>query len=110
MRKETPALTGRGQALGDLGTGAALEEAAFSLPEKATSDPVRTAAGWAVLRVLEKKPFDPAELAKQKGQIAASLRQQKQQELFRAFVVAARDRYEIARDAKAYRRALGQEE
>ena len=57
-----------------------------------------------------RKPFDAAELAKQKGQIAASLRQQKQSELFRAFVVAARERYEIARDAKAYRRALGQEQ
>jgi len=110
VRKETPALTGRGQALGDLGTGAALEAAAFSLPEKTTSDPVRTASGWAVLRVLEKKPFDAAELAQQKGQIAASQRQQKQAELFRAFVVAARERYEIARDAKAYRRALGQEQ
>ena len=110
VRKETPALTSRGQALGDLGSGAALEEAAFSLPEKTTSDPVRTTSGWAILRVLEKKPFDPAELAKQKGQIAASLRQQKQAELFRAFVIAARERYEIARDAKAYRRALGQEQ
>jgi peptidyl-prolyl cis-trans isomerase D len=110
VRKETPALTGRGQALGDLGTGAALEAAAFSLPEKTTSDPVRTSSGWAILRVLEKKPFDAAELAKQKGQIAAALRQQRQAELFRAFVVAARDRYEIARDAKAYRRALGQEQ
>jgi peptidyl-prolyl cis-trans isomerase D len=110
VRKETPALAGRGQALGDLGTGAALEEAAFSLPEKTTSEPVRATAGWAVLRVLEKKPFDPAELERQKVAIAASLRQQKQQELFRAFVVAARDRYQIARDAKAYRRALGQEE
>jgi peptidyl-prolyl cis-trans isomerase D len=110
VRKETPALVGRGQALGDLGSGAALEEAAFSLPEKTTSDPVRTASGWAVLRVLEKKPFDAAEFAKQKGQVAASLRQQRQSELFRAFVVAARERYEIARDAKAYRRALGQEQ
>jgi peptidyl-prolyl cis-trans isomerase D len=110
VRKETPAFTGRGQALGDLGTGAALEAAAFSLPEKTTSEPVRTASGWAVLRVLEKKPFDAAEFAKQKGQIAASLRQQKQSELFRAFVVASRERYEIARDAKAYRRALGQEQ
>ncbi len=110
VRKETPALTARGQALGDLGTGAALEETAFSLPEKTTSDPVRTASGWAVLRVLEKKPFDAAEFAKQKGQVAASLRQQRQSELFRAFVVAARERYEITRDAKAYRRALGQEQ
>jgi peptidyl-prolyl cis-trans isomerase D len=110
VRKETPALTGRGQALGDLGTGAGLEEAAFALPEKTLSDPVRTASGWAILRVLERKPFDAAELAKQKGPIAASLRQQKQSELFRAFVVASRERYEITRDAKAYRRALGQEQ
>jgi peptidyl-prolyl cis-trans isomerase D len=109
VRKETPALTGRGQALGDLGTGGALEEAAFSLAEGATSDPVRTSSGWAVLRLLEKKPFDAAELAKQKGQIAASLRQQKQSELFRAFVVEARDRYEVTRSAEAWRRALGQE-
>jgi peptidyl-prolyl cis-trans isomerase D len=110
VRKETPALTGRGQPLADLGTGGALEDAAFSLTEKAVSDPVRTSAGWAVLRVLEKKPFDPEEFAKQKAQIAASLRQQKQGELFRAFVVAARDRYEVARNAQAYRRALGEEQ
>jgi peptidyl-prolyl cis-trans isomerase D len=109
VRKETPALTARGQALGDLGTGGALEEAAFSLPENTTSDPVRTSSGWAVLRVLEKKPFDAAELAKQKSQVAASLRRQKQSELFRAFVVEARDRYEVTRHAQAWRRALGQE-
>jgi parvulin-like peptidyl-prolyl isomerase len=110
VRKETPGLTGRGQALGDLGTGAALEEVAFSIPEKTLSDPVRASGGWAVLRVLEKKPFDAAELARQKGQIAAALRQQEQAELFRAFVVTARERYEVRRDAVAYRRALGQEQ
>jgi peptidyl-prolyl cis-trans isomerase D len=110
VRKETQSLTGRGQALGDLGTGAVLDEAAFSLPDKQLSDPVRTTGGWAVLRVLERKPFDPAAFAAQKGEIAASLRQQKQQELFRAFVMAARERYEITRNAKAYARALGQEQ
>ncbi len=61
VRKETPQLTGRGQPLGELGTGLALDEAAFSLPEKTLSDPVRTASGWAVLRVLEKKTADPAD-------------------------------------------------
>jgi peptidylprolyl isomerase len=110
LRKETPALTGRGQPLADLGTGGALEEAAFSLPEQALSDPVRTAAGWAILRVLEKKPFDSAELARQKAPVAAALRRQKQAELFRAFVVEARDRYEVTRNAQAYRRALGQDQ
>jgi peptidyl-prolyl cis-trans isomerase D len=110
VRKETPALVGRGQPLGDLGTGGALDDAAFSLPEKATSDPVRTSSGWAVLRVMEKKAFDPAELARQRETIAASLRQQKQQELFRAFVAAARERHEVTRDAQAWRRALGEEQ
>jgi peptidyl-prolyl cis-trans isomerase D len=109
VRKETPALTGRGQPLGDLGTGAALEEAAFSLPEQALSAPVRTASGYAVVRVLERKTADPAELARQKPQIAASLRDQQRQELFRAFLVEARERYEVTRNAGAFRRAIGQE-
>ena len=110
VRKETPALTSRGQPLGDLGTGMALEDAAFSLPEKTLSEPVRAPSGWAVLRVLEKKPFDAKELEQQKAQLRASLEQQRQAELFRAFLIAARDRYPIERNAAAFRRALGQEQ
>jgi peptidyl-prolyl cis-trans isomerase D len=110
VRKETPSLTGRGQPLGDLGTGRALEEAAFALPEKTLSEPVRTQSGWALLRVLEKKPFDAAEFDRQKAALRSGLRQQRQSELFRAFLIAARDRYEISRNAAAYKRALGQEQ
>ena len=110
MRKETPSLTGRGQPLGDLGTGIALEEAAFSLPEKALSEPVRAPAGYAVIRVLEKKPFDQAEFEKQKPILRSNLKQQRRAELFRAFLIAARDRYTIERNAEAFKRALGQEQ
>jgi peptidyl-prolyl cis-trans isomerase D len=108
VRKETPALVGRGQPLADLGSGQALEDAAFALPEGALSEPVRVSAGYAVLRVLEKKVADPGDLARQKAAIAASLRDQKRQELFRAYVVAARERYAITRNANAYRRAVGE--
>src|SRR5262245_23663086 len=66
VRKETPGLTSRGQPLGDLGTGMALDDAAFALPEKTLSDPVRVASGYAVLRVTEKKAFDPATYEQQK--------------------------------------------
>jgi peptidyl-prolyl cis-trans isomerase D len=110
VRKETQALTSRGQPLGDLGSSMALEEAAFSLPERALSDPVRAPSGWAVLRVLEKKPFDKEEFERQKPELRASLRQQRQSELFRAFLMTARDRYPIERNAAAFRRALGQEQ
>ena len=67
VRKESPALVGRGQPLGDLGSGAALEDVAFSLPEKTLSEPVRVATGYAVLRVLEKKAFDPEAFARERG-------------------------------------------
>ncbi len=110
VRKETPSLTGRGQPLGDLGTGLLLEEAAFALPEKTLSEAVRVPSGWAVLRALEKKPFDSAELERQKPQLRASMKQQRQAELFRAFLTTARDRYPVSRNADAYRRALGQDQ
>jgi peptidyl-prolyl cis-trans isomerase D len=110
VRKETPQLTGRGQPLGDLGTGFALERAVYSLPEKAVSEPVRVSGGWAVVRVLEKKTPTPAELAGQRERVAASLREQKRAELFRAFLQEARDRYTITRNADAYRRAIGEQQ
>src|SRR5439155_8870808 len=66
VRKETPALVGRGQPLAELGSTAALEQAVYSLPEKALSDPLRAGGGYAIVRVLEKKPFDPAAFEKEK--------------------------------------------
>ncbi len=108
VRKEMPALTGRGASLGDLGAGAALEEAAFRIPEKVFSDPVRTAGGYAVLRVVERKAFDPAAFATQRAPITASLRQQKRNELFRAYLNQARDRYAVERRADVLKRVMGQ--
>ena len=69
--RRPPALVGRGQPLGDLGTSAALEDAAFSAPEKTLSEPVRASGGYAVLRVLEKKAFDPEAFARQKASLIA---------------------------------------
>lgn len=109
VRKETPSPAGRGQAIGDLGAGAALEEAAFSRPVGELGEPVRVGSGYALLRVLERKEADPAELARQKDAIAAQLRDQRREELFRAFILAARERHAITRNAGAYRRATGEE-
>ena len=108
VRKETPALTARGASLGDLGSGAALEDAAFSLAPKTLSDPVRTVSGYAILRVLERKEFDPAAFATQKAQIAAGLRQQRKGELFQAFLNQARERYTIDRRPDAFKRLIAQ--
>jgi peptidyl-prolyl cis-trans isomerase D len=106
LRKETPSLVGRDQPLGDLGSSAALDEVAYSLPEKTLSDPVRVPAGYAVLRILEKKAFDPAELQKQRAQIASSLRDQQKNELFQAYMGQARDRYPVEGRGEAYKRIM----
>jgi peptidyl-prolyl cis-trans isomerase D len=108
VRKETLSPVGPGQPLGDLGTGIALDEAAFSLPLDTLSDPVRTADGWAVFRVTSRTGFDAANFEKEKPRVVASLRDQKRAQAFQAYMGAARDRYEVRRNPEAYRRALGQ--
>jgi peptidyl-prolyl cis-trans isomerase D len=109
VRKETPSLTGRGMPLGDLGSGAALDEVAFALPEKALSDPVRVSAGYAVVRVLEKKAFDPAAWIAQRASLEESLRQEKRNQLFQDYMSQARQRFPLERRGEAFKRVvLGQ--
>jgi peptidyl-prolyl cis-trans isomerase D len=107
VRKETPNLVGRGQPIGDLGSGAALDDAAFGLPEKVLSEPVRVPGGYAVLRVLEKKPFDPAAFEAQKASLVASLKSAKKGQLFQAYMSQARQRFTIERHPEAMKRVVG---
>jgi hypothetical protein len=107
LRKETPNLTSRGQALGELGTSAALDEVAFALPQGALSDPIQVPGGVAVLRVTEKQAYDPAEFARQRDAIAAALRQERRRQLFEAFLEEARKRVSIERRTEAFRRVVG---
>jgi len=104
LRKETPEPVGRGEALGDLGATQQLEDAAFALPAQALSEAIPTPAGFAVVRVLEKTPFDPAMFAQQKAQVAASLEQQRKQRLFQSYVERARERFPVERHPSAMRR------
>jgi peptidyl-prolyl cis-trans isomerase D len=104
VRKETPALVGRGQPMGDLGSGVALEDAAFALPERTLSEPVRVPAGWAVLRVLEKKSFDAVAFEKERATLSSTLREERRRQLFQAFMTQSRQRYAIQRNPEAFRR------
>jgi parvulin-like peptidyl-prolyl isomerase len=89
-----------------LGSGVALDDAAFALPVNALSEPLRTNAGYAILRVTAKKEYDPGAFAAAKDGIADGLRQQKRTQLYQAFLVTARDRYAIERSATAFKRVM----
>jgi parvulin-like peptidyl-prolyl isomerase len=94
--------------VGELGDGAAVEEVVFGLAEKTLSAPVRSASGYAVLRVLERKAFDPVAFATQKAATQSSLLEQKRGRLFQAYMNGARERYEVERNPAALRRVSGQ--
>jgi peptidyl-prolyl cis-trans isomerase D len=107
VRKETPSLVGRGQPLGDLGSGATLEQAAFSLPPKALSEPVRAGAGYAILRVVEKKAFDPEAFERERASLAASLLETKRGQFFQSYLAEIRQRAQVERRPEVFRRLLG---
>ena len=107
VRKETSGLVGRGQPLGDLESGAAVEEVAFGLSDKALSDPVRVHSGYAVLRALDRKPFDPAAFEKQKPALMTSLRAERKGQLFQAYVDGLRQKYVVERRPEVIRRVVG---
>lgn len=107
VRKETPSLVGRGQPLGDLPEGRALDDAAFGLPVQELSGVVDVAGGYAVLRVLEKKAFDAAAFEAQKATLLVSLADQKRERLFQAYLGEARRRFPVERRADVFRRLVG---
>ena len=104
VRKQGDALVPRGQPLGDLGASAALETAVYALPVGGLSEPVRTPAGWAVVRVLEKKDYDPAAFEKEKAALTAGLVEERRGQLFRAYMQEARKRFPVLRRPDALRR------
>jgi peptidyl-prolyl cis-trans isomerase D len=105
-RKQTDALVPRGQTLGDLGATAAVETTVFALPVGGLSEPVRTPAGWAVVRVLEKKDYDPAAFEKEKTALTAGLVEERRGQLFRAYMQEARKRFPVLRRPDALRRVV----
>jgi peptidyl-prolyl cis-trans isomerase D len=106
VRKETQGLVGRGQGLGDMGTSAGLEHAVFALPENTLSEPLDAPSGVAVVRVLERKAFDPAAFEKEKAALVASLREERRQELFRSYMGEARRRNPVQRHVETFRRVI----
>ncbi|HET6897066.1 MAG TPA: peptidyl-prolyl cis-trans isomerase [Vicinamibacteria bacterium] len=106
VRKETPGLVSRGQPMGDLGTSVGLDEAAYALEPNVLSDPIRVPGGWAVVRVTEKKAFDPAAFEKDKASLITSLRSQRREELFRSYMQEARKRVTVQRNVEAFRRVM----
>ena len=67
----------------------------YALPVGGLSEPVRTPAGWAVVRVLEKKDYDPSAFEKEKAALISTLEEEKRRQLFGAYMQEARKRFPV---------------
>lgn len=76
-----------------------LEEAAFSLPEGATSEPVATALGYHVMRVESRQQPRELTLDEARDRIAARLAREKRAEAERAFVAEILARSKVNHEA-----------
>jgi peptidyl-prolyl cis-trans isomerase D len=106
-REETGSSVARGQQLGTLGSGAALDAAVFGLEPATLSEPIRVASGYALVRILEKDSFDPVAFEEQKAQLRSSLTEQRRSQLFVAYLTRARERFDVRRNEEAFARVLG---
>lgn len=97
VRKETPELIGRGLPMGELGVSPALEQAAYEAPAGTLSEPIAVEGGYAVIRVLDRKGFDADAFAKERDTIATGLREARKQQMFRAYMTQARQRFPVER-------------
>lgn len=84
---KTSDLFSRTGTVNDLG-GASQLGPAFDLAAGQTSDPVSIGANWAVYRVLERQPANPADLTKQQQQIQQELLEGRRTMAFEAFRTA----------------------
>jgi len=107
VRKETPSLVSRGTSLGDLGSSVTLDDTAYAIPEKTLSDPVRIPAGFAILRILEKKFFDPLAFEKERENLTADLRREHGYEFFQSYLAQLRQKFPVERRPDALKRVVG---
>jgi peptidyl-prolyl cis-trans isomerase D len=103
---KTTELITRDAPLPDLGVAPAVEEAAFKLPVGATSDPILTDFGTAVVKVLEKQEVSAPDLAKAKDKFRDELLNDRRNRFFSAYMVKAKQRMKIEVNRETLQRVV----
>jgi peptidyl-prolyl cis-trans isomerase D len=103
---KTTELISRESPLPDLGVAPAVEEAAFKLPVGATSDPISTDFGTAVVKVLEKQEVSAPDLAKAKDKFRDELLNDRRNRFFSAYMVKAKQRMKIEVNRETLQRVV----
>ena len=100
-------LVARGAALPEIGVNAAVEKAAFALPAGQVSDPISSADGASIVKVIERQDVKPAEMAASRESIRQDLVGERRTDFFTAYMVKARQRMKIEFNREVLNNILG---
>src|SRR5262249_17446248 len=104
VEAKTTQLISRGSPLPDLGAAAAVENVAFALPVGATSDPIPTDNGTAIIKVLEKQEVSPSEMDNVKDKFREELLSDRRNRFFSAYMLKAKQKMKIEVNREALQR------
>ena len=100
-------LVARGAALPEIGVNATVEKAAFALSAGAVSDPIATADGTTIVKVIERQDVKPAEMAASRDSVRQDLINARRTDFFTAYMVKARQRMKIELNREVLNSILG---
>ena len=106
VEPKTTELITREAPLPDLGVASSVEDIAFKLPVGATSDPIPTDSGTAIIKVLEKQEVKPTELASAKDKFRDELLADRRGRFFSAYMVKAKQKMKIEVNQEALQRVV----
>lgn len=107
VEAKTTELITRDAPLPDLGVAPAVEDVAFKLAVGATSDPIATDNGSAVIKVLEKQEVAPSEFATAKDKFRDELLADRRNRFFAAYMQKAKQNMKIEVNRETLQRAVG---
>jgi peptidyl-prolyl cis-trans isomerase D len=106
VEAKTTELITRQSPLPDLGVAPAVEEAAFKLAVGATSAPISTDNGTAIVRVLEKQETTPADLLTAKDKFRDELLADRRNRFFSAYMAKAKQKMKIDINRETLQKAV----
>ena len=100
-------LLARGSAIPDVGMSEEVDQAAFSLPVNAVSDPITTPSGTAIVRVTERQDVTDAQIASGRDDLGEEMNQQRRDRFFSAYMQKAKSNLKITINQDMLAQVLG---
>ena len=99
-------LVPRGTAIPDIGVSPEVERIAFSLPTGSVSDPIQTADGTVIVRVVNRDEVTPDELKQAQEAFRADLLNERRARFFSAYMGKAKEKMKVEINTDVIRRVL----